>query len=218
MPVECGEGLQAGAMHARPQSAPARSIANWSMTIAHATRTRWRCNKSAIITGLLRVLKREKIGLAYPTQTTFTAAPDGTMVMPYAPPAPAGKGLMPVAVAGRHPRPHRRGDRRVGLAGGRPGPDRRFCRRDRRSPVHPCRSRSCGAQTPFGGTIAHGFLTLSLLSRMASEVMLIPAGAEDGRQLRSRPRPIFCRQSVAESEFARASCLTRSRRKRRDNC
>jgi acyl dehydratase len=30
------------------------------------------------------------------------------------------------------------------------------------------------AQTPFGGTIAHGFLTLSLLSRMAAEVMLIP--------------------------------------------
>ena len=30
------------------------------------------------------------------------------------------------------------------------------------------------AQTPFGGTIAHGFLTLSLLSRMAAGVMLIP--------------------------------------------
>jgi acyl dehydratase len=30
------------------------------------------------------------------------------------------------------------------------------------------------AQTPFGGTIAHGFLSLSLLSRMAAETMLIP--------------------------------------------
>ncbi len=30
------------------------------------------------------------------------------------------------------------------------------------------------AQTPFGGTIAHGFLSLSLLSRMAAEVMLVP--------------------------------------------
>ena len=30
------------------------------------------------------------------------------------------------------------------------------------------------AQTPFGDTIAHGFLTLSLLSRMAASVMLIP--------------------------------------------
>jgi acyl dehydratase len=30
------------------------------------------------------------------------------------------------------------------------------------------------AATPFGGTIAHGFLTLSLLSRMAAGVMLAP--------------------------------------------
>lgn len=30
------------------------------------------------------------------------------------------------------------------------------------------------AQTPFGGTIAHGFLTLSLLSRMGAEAMLLP--------------------------------------------
>ena len=30
------------------------------------------------------------------------------------------------------------------------------------------------AHTPFGGTIAHGFLSLSLLSRMAVDVMLIP--------------------------------------------
>lgn len=31
-------------------------------------------------------------------------------------------------------------------------------------------------QTPFGGTIAHGFLTLSLLSRMGAEAMLVPEG------------------------------------------
>ena len=30
------------------------------------------------------------------------------------------------------------------------------------------------AHTPFGGTIAHGFLSLSLLSRMAADVMLLP--------------------------------------------
>jgi acyl dehydratase len=30
------------------------------------------------------------------------------------------------------------------------------------------------AQTPFGGTIGHGFLTLSLLSRMAAEAILVP--------------------------------------------
>ena len=34
------------------------------------------------------------------------------------------------------------------------------------------------AQTPFGGTIAHGFLTLSLLSRMAAEALLVPDGVK----------------------------------------
>ena len=33
---------------------------------------------------------------------------------------------------------------------------------------------SAAAQTPFGGTIAHGFLSLSLLSRMAADVMQVP--------------------------------------------
>jgi acyl dehydratase len=35
---------------------------------------------------------------------------------------------------------------------------------------------AAAAQTPFGGTVAHGFLTLSLLSRMAAEAMLVPDG------------------------------------------
>src|SRR5213080_2641375 len=35
---------------------------------------------------------------------------------------------------------------------------------------------AAAAQTPFGGTIAHGFLTLSLLSRMGAETMLLPEG------------------------------------------
>ena len=35
---------------------------------------------------------------------------------------------------------------------------------------------SGAAQTPFGGTIAHGFLSLSLLSRMAAEATLLPDG------------------------------------------
>jgi acyl dehydratase len=34
------------------------------------------------------------------------------------------------------------------------------------------------SQTPFGGTIAHGFLTLSLLSRLAAEAILIPPTAK----------------------------------------
>jgi acyl dehydratase len=32
------------------------------------------------------------------------------------------------------------------------------------------------AQTPFGGIIAHGFLSLSLLSGMGAEAMLLPEG------------------------------------------
>jgi acyl dehydratase len=36
------------------------------------------------------------------------------------------------------------------------------------------------AQTPFGGTIAHGFLSLSLLSRMAADVMLVPETTKMG--------------------------------------
>jgi acyl dehydratase len=37
---------------------------------------------------------------------------------------------------------------------------------------------AAAAQTPFGGTIAHGFLSLSLLSRMAAEATLLPDGLQ----------------------------------------
>ena len=33
------------------------------------------------------------------------------------------------------------------------------------------------AKTAFGGTVAHGFLSLSMLSRMAAEAMLVPDNA-----------------------------------------
>jgi len=36
------------------------------------------------------------------------------------------------------------------------------------------------AATPFGGTVAHGFLTLSLLSRMAADAMLRPDDVKMG--------------------------------------
>ena len=36
------------------------------------------------------------------------------------------------------------------------------------------------ARTPFGGTVAHGFLTLSLLSRMAADAMVRPDGVKMG--------------------------------------
>jgi small-conductance mechanosensitive channel len=44
-------------------------------------------HKSEIIIAIARIFAREKIAFAYPTQTTFTAAPDGKLVMPWAPPA-----------------------------------------------------------------------------------------------------------------------------------
>jgi acyl dehydratase len=34
------------------------------------------------------------------------------------------------------------------------------------------------AKTPFGGTVAHGFLSLSMLSRMGAETMLLPEGLQ----------------------------------------
>ena len=37
---------------------------------------------------------------------------------------------------------------------------------------------AAAAQTPFGATIAHGFLSLSLLSRMGSEVFVAPEGVK----------------------------------------
>jgi acyl dehydratase len=44
--------------------------------------------------------------------------------------------------------------------------DRQFIHVDPQSAAH----------TPFGGTVAHGFLSLSLLSRMGAEAMLLPEG------------------------------------------
>ena len=37
---------------------------------------------------------------------------------------------------------------------------------------------AAAGKTPFGGTIAHGFLSLSLLSRMAADVFLMPDGVK----------------------------------------
>jgi acyl dehydratase len=39
---------------------------------------------------------------------------------------------------------------------------------------------AAAAMTPFGGTVAHGFLTLSLLSRMAADAMLRPDNIKMG--------------------------------------
>jgi small-conductance mechanosensitive channel len=44
-------------------------------------------HKADIIIGLARAFAEQTIDFAYPTQTTFTAAPDGTLVMPWVQPA-----------------------------------------------------------------------------------------------------------------------------------
>jgi small-conductance mechanosensitive channel len=46
-------------------------------TTAHATRDR-------LMVAIIRRFAAEGIGLAYPTQTSYTAAPDGRLIMPYA--------------------------------------------------------------------------------------------------------------------------------------
>ncbi|MFL6788777.1 MAG: mechanosensitive ion channel family protein [Sphingomicrobium sp.] len=51
-------------------------------------------HKADIIVAVARAFAREKIDFAYQTQTTFTAAPDGTMVMPYAS-LPGSSGSVP---------------------------------------------------------------------------------------------------------------------------
>ncbi len=43
-------------------------------------------HKNAVNLSILRALGEQGIAFAYPTQTTYTAAPDGTLVMPYAQP------------------------------------------------------------------------------------------------------------------------------------
>jgi small-conductance mechanosensitive channel len=43
-------------------------------------------HKSEIIIAVARIFAAHEIEFAYPTQTTYTAAPDGTLVMPWAPP------------------------------------------------------------------------------------------------------------------------------------
>ena len=48
-------------------------------------------SRSAVMMSLLKIFADEGVTFAYPTQTTFTAAPDGTLVMPYAPPAAPAK-------------------------------------------------------------------------------------------------------------------------------
>jgi len=47
-------------------------------------------DRTAVVINLLQAFDKHELEFAYPTQTTYTAAPDGTLVMPYAG-APAAK-------------------------------------------------------------------------------------------------------------------------------
>jgi small-conductance mechanosensitive channel len=54
-------------------------------------------DRTAVVANLLRTFARHGIEFAYPTQTTFTAAPDGTMIMPYATPPQGDSDKKPAA-------------------------------------------------------------------------------------------------------------------------
>jgi hypothetical protein len=70
-------------------------------------------------------------------------------------------------------KPSGAGDRRLRLDLDRPAGDPTFAEvTDDHQFIHV--DPEAAAKTPFGGTVAHGFLTLSLLSRMAADVMLRP--------------------------------------------
>lgn len=52
-------------------------------------------DRTAVAIALLRAFAKHELEIAYPTQTTFTAAPDGTFVMPY----PQLQPVLPVAAS-----------------------------------------------------------------------------------------------------------------------
>ena len=52
-----------------------------------------------------------------------------------------------------------------------------FADRDRRPPVDPRRRPTCRHRRPFGTTIAHGYLTLSLIHRSLAEQCSSPSTA-----------------------------------------
>ena len=77
---------------------------------------------------------------------------------------------------------------------------------------------AAAAQTPFGGTIAHGFLTLSLLSRMARGGDAHSRRRRRWRSTTASTASASSRRSAPAAACAAASRLTRSRRKRRGKC
>ena len=98
----------------------------------------------------------------------------------------------------------------LGVARDRAGADRRVRPRDGRRAVDPHRSRAAAAG-PFGTTIAHGFLTLSLVVPMFARGAAAARGLRDDAQLRPQPRPLH----VAGAVGSRIRGRFRSRTSRR---
>ena len=71
--------------------------------------------------------------------------------------------------------------------------------------------------TAFGGTIAHGFLTLSLLSAMAYSALPRIEGAAHGDQLRLRPRALRPARSFGKPGARAFHAEAPPRRARRAN-
>ena len=65
-------------------AANAGAAARQSRRQHHGPRGRARDARHEVGIAILRAFADAGIDFAYPTQTTFTAAPDGTLVMPYA--------------------------------------------------------------------------------------------------------------------------------------
>ena len=65
------------------------------------------------------------------------------------------------------------------------------------------------AQTPFGGTIAHGFLVLSLVSQMRASAVPRIQGLAMGINLRPQPRAVHL-TGEGRSQASRSLCPQRS--------
>jgi acyl dehydratase len=69
------------------------------------------------------------------------------------------------------------------------------------------------AQTPFGGTIAHGFLTLSLLSFLNAQNLILPKGVVMGINYGSNKVRYLQAVKVGERVRSRQKLLTISEKK-----
>ena len=123
------------------------------------------------------------------------ASSSPTRPRPPTPPRPTARWSCPTRRPRRRPKPdadRRRSTKSAAAIGTEVGVSdwltidqdahRRVRRRDRGPPVHPCRPRGRGRRRRSAAPIAHGFLSLSMLSRMARRG---DAGARQHRRWRS---------------------------------